>query len=216
MLAKFLAKEESIIRKNVLKMGHQTSEAIANSITCYKSKNLPLVEEIILNDKVINNLEEQVESECINVIARQQPVANDLRELLADMNIAKELERIADYAVAIAKISRKLPDDEDFLEPRIIEMAEKCIAMINEVMLDYAEQDAKKAGKVALLDDEIDEMESQLNDKMFKIMQSNPEKAIYCTYQLWIIHQLERVGDRVTNIAESVVFLATGKVVNFD
>ncbi len=93
---------------------------------------------------------------------------------------------------------------------------EESILMLNEVMLDYAEQDAKKANAVALKNDEIDDLEHQLNDKIFKLMQSNPERAVYYTYQLWIIHQLERIGDKVTNIAESVVFLATGKVVNFD
>lgn len=216
MLAKFLAKEESIIRKNILKMGHEASLAIEKAVHCYQTLSLPLADEIIKNDALINDLEKQVESECIHVIARQQPVANDLRELLADMNIAKELERIADYAVTIAKIVRKLPSKEQDMEPEIVEMAKKCINMLNEVLIDYAEQDAKKACNVASWDDEIDEIEHNLNHKMFKLMQKNPDDAIAYTYQLWIVHQLERVGDRVTNIAESVVFLATGKVVNFD
>lgn len=216
MLAQFLAKEESIIRKNVLKMGHETSKAIEKAISCYKTLNIPLADEIIINDAVINELENRVESECIKVIARQQPVAHDLRELLADMNIAKELERIADYAVSIAKIVRKLPPDKREIEPDIIEMAKKCILMLNEVMINYAEKDAQKASSVARLDDEIDDMEDMLNHKMFKMIEEVPEKAIFCTYQLWIIHQLERMGDRVTNIAESVVFITTGKVVNFD
>lgn len=216
MLAQFLEKEESIIRKNVLKMGYETSQAIEKAVTCYKTLNIQLADEIIKNDAVINELECLVEAECIQVIARQQPVANDLRELLADMNIAKELERIADYAVSIAKIVRKLPSKQGEIEPEIIEMAGKCTSMLNEVLFDYAEQDAKKASNVAMLDDEIDDIEHKLNDKMFKLMQAHPDQAISCTYQLWIIHQLERIGDRVTNIAESVVFLATGKVVNFD
>lgn len=70
--------------------------------------------------------------------------------------------------------------------------------------------------KQTILDDEIDEMEQNLNDKMFQLMQNSPELAVSCTYQLWIIHQLERIGDRATNIAENVVFLATGKVVNLN
>lgn len=216
MLAKFLAKEESVIRKNILKMGHETSLAVEKSIDCYQTLSLPLAKEIINNDTVINDFENEVEYECIQVIARQQPVAKDLRELLADMNIAKELERIADYAVAIAKIVQKLPSKEQSIEPEIVEMAQKCINMLTEVLNDYAEKDAKKASNVARWDDEIDEMEHILNDRMFKLMQKNPDDAIAYTYQLWIIHQLERIGDRVTNIAESVVFLATGQVVNFD
>lgn len=216
MLSQFIEKEESIIRKNVLKMGHETSKAIDKAIYSYKHLDFSKAEEIIKNDAFINALEKQIESECIRIIATQHPIAKDLREFLADMNIAKELERTADYAVTIAKIVQKLPPDEHELEESIFKMAEKSIVMLNEVMLDYAEQDAKKANAVALKDDEIDDLEHQLNDKIFKLMQSNPERAVYYTYQLWIIHQLERIGDKVTNIAESVVFLATGKVVNFD
>ena len=216
MLADYLKKEQSIIRRNILDMGDKASTAIQNAITCYTSMNLSLAEEIIKGDTRINELENIVEAECIQIIARQQPVAHDLRVLLADMNIAKELERIADYAVAIAKIVQKMPSEKPDIEHQIVSMADKCIMMLNEVMIDYAEEDAKKANSVALLDDEVDQMEHDLNEKMFKLMESEPEKAIGCTYQLWIIHQLERIGDRVTNIAESVIFLATGKVVNFD
>jgi phosphate transport system protein len=216
MLAKYLDKEENAIRKNVLKMGYETCEAIEKAINCYKQLDVSLAEDIIKNDNVINFLQKEVDSTCIQVIARQQPVAHDLRELLADINIAKELERIADYAVSIAKIVLKLPASNQDLEPKIIEMADKCVIMLKEIMVDYAEEDAKNATNIAMKDDEIDDLEHQLNDKMFKIMQEHPEKAVCCTYQLWIIHQLERVGDRVTNIAESVVFQATGKVVNFD
>ena len=216
MLADYLAKEQSIIRKNIIEMGDRTSEAVKKAITCYTSLDLSMAKEIIKNDAPINKLQAAVEAECIQVIARQQPDAHDLRVLLSDMNIAKELERIADYAVTIAKIVQKLPSEKQEIEHEIVEMADKCITMLNEVMIDYAEEDAKKANTVAMLDDEVDQMEHDLNDKMFKLMKSHPDKAICCTYQLWIIHQLERIGDRVTNIAESVVFISTGKVVNFD
>ncbi len=216
MLAIYLSKEESLIRKNILKMGHETCQAIEKAMSCYQSANPVLADEVIKNDKVINELEARVEQDCIQVIARQQPVAHDLRELLADMSIAKELERIADYAVSIAKIVKKRNFTHLELKSDILDMSKKCIFMLNEILIDYAEQDAKKANDIALLDDEIDDIEHLLNDRIFNLMQAKPTKSINYTYQLWIIHQLERVGDRVTNIAESVVFLSTGKVVNFD
>lgn len=216
MLATYLSKEESLIRKNILKMGHETCQAIEKAMLCYKSSNPVLADEIIKNDKVINELETRVEHECIKTISRQQPVAKDLRELLADMSIAKELERIADYATSIAKIVKKEIVNDPEIESEVLIMAQKCIFMLNQILINYAEQDAKKANKIALLDDEIDILEQNLNDKVFKLMTSNPSKAISYTYQLWIIHQLERIGDRVTNIAESIVFLSDGKVVNFD
>jgi phosphate transport system protein len=216
MLATYLSKEESIIRKNILKMGHETQKAIEKAMKCYISSNTVLADDIIKNDKVINELESRVELECIKVIARQQPVALDLRELLADMSIAKELERIADYAVSIAKIAKKQNYIDPEIESEVIKMSEKCIYMLSEVLISYADKNAIKADTVALLDNEIDDLEHQLNDRVFKLIIEQSEKAVDYTYQLWIIHQLERIGDRVTNIAESIVFLSTGKVVNFD
>ena len=216
MLASFIKKEESIVRKNILLMGHNTREAISKAIHCYKNQDHALANDVIKNDKIINQQQIDIETECIKVIATQQPVANDLREFLADMNIAMELERIADYAVTIVKIVQKMPVDKLFQEPNIILMAEKCIAMLDEILLHYAGQDADKANKVALKDEEINLLEHNLNDKFIKLMQSEPENSVCYTYQLWIIRQLERMGDRVTNIAESVIFLATGRLVNLD
>jgi len=216
MLASFIKQEESLIRKNVLLMGHNTREAIITAMKCYQNLDHSLADEVINNDKIINQQQAVIESECIKVIATQQPVANDLREFLADMSIANELERIADYAVAIAKIVQKMPVDNEHLDDDILLMAEKCVNMLDEVLIDYAEQDAQKANAVALKDDEIDLLEHDLNDKFFNLMQSKPENSVHYTYQLWVVRQLERIGDRVTNIAESVIFLATGKLVNFD
>lgn len=216
MLAPFIKKEEKLIRKKVLLMGHNTREAIILAMKCYQTLNHQLAEEVINNDIIINKQEVEIEAECIKVIATQQPVANDLREFLADMNIAKELERIADYAVSIAKIVQKIPQGNENQDADIMLMAGKCINMLDEILIDYAEQDPDKANIVALKDDDIDLLEHDLNDKYIKLMQSNPENSVHYTYQLWVIRQLERIGDRVTNIAESVVFLATGKLVNFD
>ncbi len=216
MLAPFIKKEENLIRKKVLLMGHNTREAIESAMKCYQDQDTSLADEVINNDISINKQEVDIEAECIKVIATQQPVAQDLREFLADMNIAKELERIADYAVAISKIVQKLPNDDAEQEAGIVLMAEKCVSMLDEVLIAYAEQDADKANSVALKDDDIDLLEHDLNDKFIRLMQQNPQNSVHYTYQLWIIRQLERIGDRVTNIAESVIFLATGKLVNFD
>lgn len=215
MLGKYLSKEESIIRKNILKMGHEASLAIEKAMSCYQSCNSAMADEIITNDRVINELEDRVESECVLLIARQQPVAHDLRELLADMSIAKELERIADYAASIAKLVKKQAKIDPAILPDIMEMSKKCLFMLSQILIAYAEKDADKANTIALLDNELDEMENTLNERIFELMLINSEDSISYTYQLWIVHQLERVADRVTNIAESVIFLSTGEVVNY-
>lgn len=183
---------------------------------CYTSQDHALCNEVINNDHIINQQQIEIESECIKVIATQQPAAHDLREFLADINIAMELERIADYAVSIAKISLKLSNDNVEPESDILLMAEKCISMLEKILMAYAEQDAENANKISQSDDEVDLLEHNLNDKFIKLMQLESQNSVYYTYQLWIIRQLERIGDRVTNIGESVIFLSTGKLVNFD
>lgn len=216
VLATFIKEEESLVRKNILLMGHNAREAIVSAMQCYKNQDHNLAKDVINKDVIINKQQVEIDAECIKVIATQQPVANDLREFLADMNIAMELERMADYAVTIAKIVQKSPVGNSYQELDIILMAEKCISMLDEVLIGYAEQDADKAAQVALKDDEINLLEHNLNDKFIKLMKLEPQNSVDFTYQLWIIRQLERIGDRVTNIAESVIFLATGKLVNFD
>lgn len=216
MLARVLDIEEKHLRNKVVHMGEVTQGAISQAIRCYSTRDMQLAHNIINDDAVINELEHEIEAECINIIARQQPVAHDLREILTDMNIAKELERIADYAVAIAKRVQKLPTEQTFRDVDILEIAEQCSNMLAEVMIAYAEKDVKKARLCALKDDEIDEMEQQLNAKIFQDMKENSSRAIFGTYKLSITHYLERIGDRVTNIAEKIVFLSTGKVVNLE
>ncbi len=216
MLAHFIKEEEGIIRRNILLMGYNTREAIVKAMQCYNTQDHALADEVIKNDVIIDQQQTEIETDCIKVIATQQPVANDLREFLSDMNIAMELERIADYAVSISKIVQKMPAGKVYLDNDILLMAEKCVSMLDEILLSYAEQDSNKANKVSLKDSEIDLLEHNLNDKLIKLMKSEPENSVYYTYQLWIIRQLERIGDRVTNIGESVIFLSTGKLVNFD
>jgi len=216
MQANYLENEEKSIRKSVLLMGSETCHAIEKAIQCYQQMNGDLVDEFMLADQFINKMEKDVEHDCIKLIALQQPIAHDLRELLTDLNIAKELERIADYAVSIAKIVNKMPNKQQEIESKILTMAEFSLAMLSKVLVCYAEEDANMAKTIALTDDELDDLENSLKEEIFKKMELNPENAISCTYQLWIIHQFERIGDRVTNIAENIVFQSNNDVVNLN
>jgi phosphate transport system protein len=216
MLARYIEKEQHVIRQTILDMGQTTCKAIEDALESYITQNVELADAVAVNDALINDLQSKVEAECINLLATQQPVAKDLREILTDINIAKELERIADYAVSIASEVHNTVDKEHAFEPEIKTIANKCIAMFNEVMNDYAEKDAQKAKNCARKDDEIDQLIEEFTLKLFREMEQNPALAVVTNYKLRILHKLERIGDRITNMAEGIVFLSTGKDVSLD
>lgn len=215
MLKKFYDKESSI-HASILEMGTRSHQAITKSIKCYQTLDGSLAKEVIDNDYKINDLKSAIEEECIRVIARQQPVAHDLRVILSAISIASELERIADYATSIAKIIIKAGINESDIDNEVIDMANLCLSMLTDVMEDYDDEDEEKANSIAKRDDEIDAMETNIGDKLLAQLTKNADNPIACTHHLWIIHQLERMGDRITNIAEKIVFIKTGKLVNLD
>jgi phosphate transport system protein len=129
---------------------------------------------------------------------------------MTDIYISMELERIADHAAAIAKIVVKLGvvPDKQFIDS-ITGIAGKCQVMLKDVMQAYERADDQLARNIAILDDEVDTAEREFNEILFKEMCANAEQANTYTYLLWITHNLERIGDRITNIAERVVYLVT-------
>ncbi len=172
--------------------------------------DMEIATEVVAEDSAVNKLRHEIEDFGVSTIALQQPVARDLRILMTDIYISMELERIADYAAAIAKIVKQFENapTEEFVKP-IAETADKCKSMLQGIMQAYDETDEQLARDVADKDDEIDVCEQQFNEFMFRELCSQPGHASMCTYLLWIMHNLERIGDRITNIAERVVYMAT-------
>lgn len=184
--------------------------ALEKALKSLRDFDVDLADQVVSEDGLINNLQLQIERNCINTIALQQPVAGDLRKLMTAIFLSMELERIADHAAAIARIILKFEDAADarYLQP-VSEMAEKCQSMLKLVMQAYDEADEPLARQVASLDDEIDSAEQAFNDLMFRELCNEPEHKVICTYLLWIAHNLERIGDRITNIAERVVYMTS-------
>ena len=208
-----LDRDELRIRNNLLQMGSMVGSAIERAVHCLTNQNSELAQQIISQDEAINELERKVEEECLITLATQQPVARELREILAAMHIAVELERMADYAAGIAKIEldlgqRPLPK----LMDEIAQMAEQCRAMLSGVLEAYAERDPEKARAVAAEDQTLDQRNKQLVGLLLAKLSDDLATAETVTRLLWVVHHLERVGDRVTNIAERVVFMTTGAV----
>lgn len=200
------------LKEEILEMGKMTANAINSSITSLKNQDSILAEKIIENDKDINIKQTKIEDMCVLLIAREQPVAGDLRKIITALKIVIQLERIGDYAVNIANAALRLAD-EKYIKPLIDipEMGYTGIKMLNGALEAYMENNAEKAKQISILDDGIDKLYEQLLRELLTYMMENPSNIRQANSFLLIAKFLERMGDHVTNICEYIVFSASGK-----
>lgn len=186
--------------------------AVDQSVTALAEKDVDKAKLIKKEDKLINKMRWDIEERCITLIATQQPVASDLRELIALLYIITELERIGDYASGICKIT-VLIGNEEHVKPLIDipRMRDLAIDMIQNAMKAYTTRNEKSARLIHGQDDDIDHLYNQVYRELISFMIEKPSNITQCTYLLWVTHNLERIGDRVTNICERVIYLATGE-----
>lgn len=208
-----LDSDEQDLKIRLDEMCKYASNALQRSIQSLQTYDADIAKRVISEDDIINTIQYKIEELGIEAIALQQPVASDLRKVVSDIFISIELERIADYAVSIAKIVLDLESEpeEQFVQA-ISDMAEKCRSMLALVKQAYEKEDEQLARKVAAMDDEIDSTQHKLSELMFQEICNKPENKKTFTYLLWVIHNLERVGDRITNIAERIVYIKTNEV----
>jgi len=201
------------LESRVLAMGKTVETAILLSIKALKERDLETAQKIIRDDALINRQRWEIEENCVNLIAMQQPVASDLREIIAIMNIVTDLERMGDHAEGIAKIVLLL-GKEDPVKPFIDVpiMAEKAVEMLRKSMEAFIRRDAKAAEAICALDDEVDALNDKVYHNMIQYMISQPQTVTRATYQIWAAHNLERIADRATNICERTVYLVTGSM----
>ena len=199
------------MRDDVLDLGSRAEQAIRQAMESLRRRDLGLARQVVANDVEINRRRYAIEEQAVNLMATQQPMASDLRTLIAAIHIVTELERIADHAEGIARISLML--GEASLPPlgRLEEMAEKGIDMMHRALTAYVERDAELARAVCSDDDELDALYDANYAEVIGRMLMEPQGAKVLTYQLWTAHNLERIGDRSTNIGERVIFLVTGR-----
>lgn len=192
-------------------MHRLVDQAIARALESLERRDQAVAQQVIDADSLINDLRFKIEEACLALIATQQPAASDLRSVIAAMHMVVELERMADHATGIAK-TVILMGDEPLLKPlnNIPRMAELARSMLSRSLDAYVERNAEEARRVAAQDDDIDGLYRTVFDELVEIMSETPGSATRATYLLWCAHNLERIGDRVTNIAERVVFVSTG------
>jgi phosphate transport system protein len=207
-----LDKELGKIQDRVLNLGSLLEEAIRNSVAALKERNVELARQVVANDVRLNEMRYAIEEQCLTVIATQQPVAGDLRMIIAAMHVAIEMERMGDHAEGIAHLVIRMAD-EPLLKPLIDipRMADIACDMLQSSLHAFLSQDTAAARKAAERDEEIDNLYQQVMRELLTYMIQDPTTINRGTYLLWVAHNLERIGDRVTNISERVVFLNTGK-----
>ncbi len=206
-------KELREIQDDILAMGSMVIKALLRSIDALKNRDLELARQIISDDQKVNEKRFEIEEKCIELIATQQPMASDLRIIIAILNITTEIERIGDYAVGIARIVITI-GDEPPLKPLIDipRMADKTVDMLRRSLDAFINRDAEAARKIISEDDLVDHLYDQVFRELLIFMAEDPKTITRATRLMWTAHNLERAADRVTNICERVVFIVTGKM----
>lgn len=202
----------------VLILGSMVDQAMTEAMEALQRHDHAAARRILDNDQHINQKRYALEDESIVLIATQQPMARDVRFLAAILEIITELERIGDYAKGISKINIVL--DEESIEPSILldlqEMASRGLSMLKRALDAFIANDAETARAIALEDDKVDALYLQIYHKVMADSLADPG-AIECNnHVMWAAHNLERMADRVTNICERIVYVATGEMKELD
>lgn len=201
------------LQDQVLILGSMVDKAIDRSVTALKQQDVDEARRIIDDDAAINHKRFEIEDLCIQTIATQQPAASDLRVITSVLYIITDLERMADHAEGIAKITIRM-SAEPPIKPLIDIplMSEACRRMLRGALDAFVDHDVVAAKRVADQDDEVDRLYDTVLNDLLKIMTANPQFIQRATYLLWVSHNLERIADRVTNICERVAFMVTGQM----
>lgn len=208
-----LNREESIIKDDILRMGSMVESAIDRSIAALKQRDAVLAQQIIDDDKKVNQLRFKIEEECIALIATQAPTAGDLRAVIGATHIAVELERMADHATGVAKITLRMLD-QPLLKPLIdVPIMAGVVKEMTRTALDaFVRGDVDLARTVAARDDEVDQLYQQIFRELLTYMLEDPKNISRATFLLWVAHNLERIGDRAVNLCERAIFITTGQL----
>jgi phosphate transport system protein len=201
------------VKQGVLRMGSYVEEQILAAHDAIMNRDAELATKVIASDGRVNETQRAVSAIVAMTIATQAPVARDLRFLMALDRVTYELERIGDHAGSVAKQARKLAGVTNMVTyDELTPMAQLAARQVRDVVMALIDIDEDKARLVASRDDEIDRLYHQVFDDVLAEMRTDPARVDPGTRILFAAHYLERIGDRVTNIAEDVVFLATGEV----
>lgn len=201
----------------LLELGSRARQEVARGIEAYVRNNVELAHEVVSADAAINQLRYRIEEQCYALLALEQPVAGDLRAVVAALISAIEFERMADHGKKLARIClrtasepRPVPTDD------IVRLGDLVLEMFDRVLKAIANRDVEEARAVCQMDDQVDACYKQLFNVKLSYMLEDVRAIGPGTYQIQVGHELERVGDRVTNLAERLVYAVTGEMIDLN
>lgn len=201
------------LRTDVADLGQRIDAALADAMNALTTGNIQEAVQVMAGDAEVDRLRTKLETLCLEIIAAQQPLATDLRQVMATLDVAANLERMGDHCEGLAHLTELLaafppapPSDQS------IEMARITRQMVSDALRSFAEQDAELAEQVIARDTLVDLLHSNATNVLLSDIRQQPALAMRATYHLWVIHNLERIADRATNIAERSVFVVTGNL----
>ena len=208
-----LDQELSQLKENIIRLGSAAGESIDQAMAALQSRDVALAQQVILHDEAINQMRFEIEEQALLILATQAPAASDLRAVIAAIHLAVELERIGDHAAGIARLAERMEDEEEIdTLHKLPQMAKRAREMVQQGMNAFIQHDAELAINMIKRDDKIDRQYG----KLFRGVLEEMKDDTYirrATFLLWVGHNLERIGDRATNIAERVIFMCTGEFV---
>lgn len=208
-----LDREISQLQDEVLLLGSMVEQAMLNAVEALKLRDVKAARLINKADDKINDKRYAIENRVLIVLATQQPMAHDLRLLAAILEIITEIERMGDYAKGIARITVRLADDETpFPIREISDMADMAVSMLHRALGAFVSEDVSLAYSIPHEDDQVDELYNFVTRKVIQNMIANPDTIDHTSLIMWVVHDIERFADRVTNICERTVFIATGEL----
>jgi len=203
----------ALLQCQLVDMGNMVDAAVDRAVRALAERDADSARAVISDDVAVNRAQRDIEEQAIVLLATQQPMARDLRAILATISVATELERIGDYAEGIAKITLRLLEEPPLKPlidiPRMAELARQLLRNALEALV---ERDVDWARRLAEIDDEVDALTDQVYRELLGFMIRDPNTITRATYLIWVSHNLERAADRATNIAERVVQLVTGNI----
>jgi len=200
------------VKEGIVRMGERVTAAIDAAVAALNAQDVAAAREVIAADRAINDAQAELTSLIITTIATQSPVARDLRFLMALTHVSYELERIGDHAAGVARQVAKVGPGAAVGAASLARMGELDGSLLHGVLRALVDLDHEEARRVAAGDDEIDRLYHAYFDRALDRMRADPTWVDRGAHFLFAAKNLERIGDRVTNIAEEVVFLATGEI----
>ena len=205
------------LQDEVLLLGSMVEQAMLASVEALQRRDIPTAKRIFDNDHLINEKRYAIENAILILIATQQPMAHDLRLLAAILEVITELERMGDYAKGISKVTMRFGDAAFPVNMRdFTVMADKALSMLHRALGAFVAENPQLAHEIPAEDEVVDNLYNQIYRGLVAAMIANPTIIDHANLLMWVAHNIERMADRVTNICERTVFIATGELMEMD